>query len=248
MRARGIAHKSNRRLTAEEIARCQKASAIARRERTKEAYADLVPLVVDMRARGLSIYEICDALNAQGQRNQRGVCWQQSAMASFLRRVGLPKIAGSSAHARTRCRFDPSERDRRRGRVVASANGRRLRRRSVGGGQAPWRRALACRHRMRCQRPWAARADWFAVAIAHGASALASRRRSRAGTGPPSRFHRGRPGCGPARGPAVYWRLAARVNSGYSIDSSASFRHGFTIPKMLRRAPIMLPNDGMATD
>jgi len=35
MRARGIPHKSNRRLTPEEISRGQKASAIARRERTK---------------------------------------------------------------------------------------------------------------------------------------------------------------------------------------------------------------------
>ena len=92
MRARGIPHNSNRRLTSEEMVRGQKASAIARRERTKEAYADLVPVVTEMRARGLSIYAVCDALNAQGQRNQRGLPWQFSAIARFLRRESLPRL------------------------------------------------------------------------------------------------------------------------------------------------------------
>lgn len=45
-----------------------------------------------MRERGLSIHQVCDALNAQGQRNQRGRPWQFSAMARFLRREGLPRL------------------------------------------------------------------------------------------------------------------------------------------------------------
>ena len=75
MRARGIPHKSNRRLTREEMARGQQASAIARKSRTREAYADLVPLVVEMRERGLSIHRVCDELNTRGQCNQRGLTW-----------------------------------------------------------------------------------------------------------------------------------------------------------------------------
>ncbi|MDP9025834.1 MAG: recombinase family protein [Candidatus Eremiobacteraeota bacterium] len=120
MRARGIPHKSNRRLTPEEIARGQRASAIARRERTKEAYADLVPVVTEMRGRGLSIYQVCDALNAQGQRNQRGLRWQPSAMAAFLRRVSLPKLPEA-----LRTRGPVADSIRAKGIVAAAASLRR---------------------------------------------------------------------------------------------------------------------------
>ena len=92
MRRRGIPYKQGRCLTPEEITRGQQASVVARRARTKEVYADLVPLVAEMRERGLSIYEVADDLNARGQRNQRGLTWQPSAVASFLRREGLPPL------------------------------------------------------------------------------------------------------------------------------------------------------------
>ena len=117
MRARGIPHNSNRRLTREEMARGQKASAIARKVRTKEAYADLVPLVVEMRERGLSIHRVCAALNAQGQSNQRGLPWQSSAMARFLRREGLPKLPEA-----LRSRGPVAEAIRARGIVAAAAS------------------------------------------------------------------------------------------------------------------------------
>ena len=120
MRARGIPHKSNRRLTAEEIARGQKASAIARRERTKEAYADLVPVVTEMRVRGLSIYGVCESLNLQGQRNQCGLIWQASAMAAFLRREGLTKLPEA-----LRSRGPVAEAIRAKGVIAAAASLRR---------------------------------------------------------------------------------------------------------------------------
>ena len=120
MRARGIPHNSNRRLTPDEMARGQKASAIARRARTKEAYADLVPSVVEMRERGLSIYQVCDELNGQGQRNQRGLTWQPAAMAAFLRREGLTKLPEA-----LRSRGPMAEAIRAKGIVAAAASLRR---------------------------------------------------------------------------------------------------------------------------
>ena len=120
MRARGIPHTSTRRLTPEEITRGQKASAVARRLRTKEAYADLVPVVTEMRKRGLSIYGVCDALNVQGQRNQRGLIWQPSAMAAFLRREGLTKLPEA-----LRSRGPIAEAIRARGVIAAAASLRR---------------------------------------------------------------------------------------------------------------------------
>ena len=120
MRARGIPHKSTRRLTPEEISRGQQASAVARRARTKEAYADLVPVVSAMRERGLSIYGVCDALNGQGQRNQRGLIWQASAMAAFLRREGLTKLPEA-----LRSRGPVAEAIRAKGIIAAAASLRR---------------------------------------------------------------------------------------------------------------------------
>ena len=120
MRARGIPHNSNRRLTPAEMARGQRASAIARRARTKEAYADLVPSVVEMRERGLSIYQVCDELNGQGQRNQRGLTWQPAAMAAFLRREGLTKLPEA-----LRSRGPIAETIRAKGIVAAAASLRR---------------------------------------------------------------------------------------------------------------------------
>lgn len=92
MRARGIPHTSTRRLTPAEISRGQRASAVARRARTKEAYADLVPVVREMRERGLSVERVAEGLNFLGQRNQRGLAWQSSAVARFLRREGLTRL------------------------------------------------------------------------------------------------------------------------------------------------------------
>jgi DNA invertase Pin-like site-specific DNA recombinase len=65
------------------------ASVDAARSRTKELYADLIPLVVAMRRSGMTGEEVAAALNRDGQRNQRGRPWTRGTVHMMLEREGF---------------------------------------------------------------------------------------------------------------------------------------------------------------
>lgn len=88
-RARGRVFRCTRPLTAEECRLGQLASARLTRERTRIAYADLVPLVAQYRNEGTACVEIAHRLNDLGQRTQRGTLWSQTTVQAFVKREGI---------------------------------------------------------------------------------------------------------------------------------------------------------------
>ena len=91
-RARGVVFPPGRGFTLEEMRRGQRASAIERKRVTAECYADLVPIVRDLRDQGKALTAVAEALNALGQRTQRGNAWDASGVQRFLKREGLPPL------------------------------------------------------------------------------------------------------------------------------------------------------------
>jgi DNA invertase Pin-like site-specific DNA recombinase len=65
----------------------------AARVRTKAVYADLLPLVVELRERGYTHAEIASQLNGLGHRNQRKHPWSSSNVWMLLRREGYAELA-----------------------------------------------------------------------------------------------------------------------------------------------------------
>jgi len=88
-RARGHVFRCTRQLTPEECRLGQLASARLTRERTRIAYADLVPIVGQYRNEGTSCVEIARRLNELGQRTQRGTLWSQTTVQAFVKREGI---------------------------------------------------------------------------------------------------------------------------------------------------------------
>jgi hypothetical protein len=91
MKARGHVFKAG--TITPEIARIGNAASVAAtRARTKLLYADLIPLVADMRRSGMSGDEVAAELNRRGQRNQRGRPWTRYTVHTMLRREGLHDV------------------------------------------------------------------------------------------------------------------------------------------------------------
>ncbi|MSR55797.1 MAG: recombinase family protein [Gemmataceae bacterium] len=61
-------------------------AAAARTERAEQAYADLQPAMVELRAKGLTLAAIADELNAQGHTTRRGKAWNPVQVARVLER------------------------------------------------------------------------------------------------------------------------------------------------------------------
>lgn len=55
-----------------------------------EAYADLLPVLAELRNKGLSLQAIADALNGQGHTTRRGKPWNPVQVSRVLDRVRLP--------------------------------------------------------------------------------------------------------------------------------------------------------------
>jgi len=59
-----------------------------RRANAAAAYADLTPLVAELRAGGLSLRAIADGLNADGYTTRRGAAWNPVQVRRVLSRAG----------------------------------------------------------------------------------------------------------------------------------------------------------------
>jgi len=91
-RARGRVFKAARQLTPEERRRGQLAAGRASTARAREAYADLLPAVREMRENGATLRAIAARLDAQGQRTSRGGTWNSATVYRLLRREGLTHL------------------------------------------------------------------------------------------------------------------------------------------------------------
>ena len=91
-RARGVEPYRGGRLTPEAIRLGVEASRSAKMRRTREAYADLAPLLRSLRVEGRTHGAIAEQFNALGQRNQYGGLWSCHSVRSFLRREGLSEM------------------------------------------------------------------------------------------------------------------------------------------------------------
>ena len=95
--------------------------------RSRQIYADLVPIVRRLRADDMSVREVAGALNEMGHRTQRGTSWSVGTVYAFLNRESLscapPKwwsgsnplrrglLAQTNARSKPVVRFILSERD-----------------------------------------------------------------------------------------------------------------------------------------
>jgi len=88
-RARGVIFHCNHQLTPEARRKGQLAAAVANRERTRDAYEDLVPMVRELRLRGETLRSIAASLNECGHQTQVQRPWTSAAVHRLLRREGL---------------------------------------------------------------------------------------------------------------------------------------------------------------
>lgn len=77
------------KLTADARARGVRNSAEHQKANAIDAYADLYPIVVEMRGRGLSLRAIADRLNAEGHTTRQGVAWRAVQVHRLLGRVAV---------------------------------------------------------------------------------------------------------------------------------------------------------------
>ena len=97
-KARGVKFGNGGRfLTPEARTRGQQAAKVAHVRRAREAYADLVPLLRDLRERGGSMRAMAEHLNALGHRNQRQNRWSIANVRAIFIREGLAILRTSSA-------------------------------------------------------------------------------------------------------------------------------------------------------
>ena len=76
-----------RNLTAEAVAKGRQRSAEARARLAKEAYADLLPIMQELRDAGRTLQGIADELTAQGHTTSRGKPWNAMQVARVLGRA-----------------------------------------------------------------------------------------------------------------------------------------------------------------
>lgn len=91
-RARGVVFPPGRGFTPEERRRGQLEAVRARIARTKERYADLVPIVHELRANGYSLLRVAARLNELGHHTQKGGAWTSSTIQAFLSREKMPPL------------------------------------------------------------------------------------------------------------------------------------------------------------
>ncbi len=89
LRARGHIFKATRHLTPEERHRGQLAAGRASIARAREAYADLVPLIREMRERGETLRAIAAELDRHGHNTTGGGRWNGATVHRLLKREGL---------------------------------------------------------------------------------------------------------------------------------------------------------------
>lgn len=77
-----------RNLTLEAVAKGRQRSAEARAKEAAEEYADLLPVMKDMRTAGLTLKAIADRLTADGHTTRRGLPWNPVQVARVLDRAG----------------------------------------------------------------------------------------------------------------------------------------------------------------
>ena len=63
-----------------------KVSVEVRRTRTAEAYADIVPIMTELRQGGATLQAIADKLNSDGHTTRRGAAWNQVQVKRVLDR------------------------------------------------------------------------------------------------------------------------------------------------------------------
>ncbi len=85
-KARGIKLGNPRDFTPEERVRSAIAAAASHKRRAREAYADLVPIVRELRTAGETMNGVARALNVLGHTNQRGLPWSGVTIRYFLKR------------------------------------------------------------------------------------------------------------------------------------------------------------------
>ncbi len=79
--------KQCRNLTAEARERGARAASEVRRAKADAAYADLAPIVRELRGKGMTQVAIADELNRQGHTTRRGKAWNQVQVARVLARA-----------------------------------------------------------------------------------------------------------------------------------------------------------------
>lgn len=90
LKARGVplgaSRPQSRNLTMEARSRGAVRGAEATRRAADEAYTDLLPLIVDMRAKGLSLRQIATQLNDSGHTTRQGSAWNAMQVGRLLQR------------------------------------------------------------------------------------------------------------------------------------------------------------------
>jgi DNA invertase Pin-like site-specific DNA recombinase len=76
-----------RNLTAAAVAKGNARSAESRARMAREAYADLAPLMRELRDKGLSLQAIAEELNRQGHTTRRGLPWNAVQVSRVLERL-----------------------------------------------------------------------------------------------------------------------------------------------------------------
>ncbi len=75
----------------EGLAKARTAAAVDRTERATEAYADLCPSMIDMRAKGMTLAAIAEHLNSEGHTTRRGKPWNPVQVSRVLERTEISK-------------------------------------------------------------------------------------------------------------------------------------------------------------
>jgi DNA invertase Pin-like site-specific DNA recombinase len=84
----GAARPDGRQLSPGDGARGRQAAAKANRAKATAAYADLAPMVRELRGRGLSLRTIADVLNGEGHTTRHGAAWNPVQVGRVLERAG----------------------------------------------------------------------------------------------------------------------------------------------------------------
>jgi DNA invertase Pin-like site-specific DNA recombinase len=84
----GAARPDGRRLTPDDAVRGREKAREVRQANARAAVADLAPMMVELRAEGLSLRAIADRLNADGQTTRRGAAWNPMQVRRVLDQAG----------------------------------------------------------------------------------------------------------------------------------------------------------------
>jgi DNA invertase Pin-like site-specific DNA recombinase len=88
----GAALPQCRNLTPAAVAVGRERSAESRARMAEEAYADLLPSILEMREKGATLRTIADELNTQGHTTRRGKPWNQMQVSRVLERAEAARV------------------------------------------------------------------------------------------------------------------------------------------------------------